>query len=430
VFGTASDNDLVTLALTEWLGAKGLKEHASDVIPTDDTPITPLDQPAPSKGAEPYSRRRELLGPPYEDQQVQLRQGPTPFIDVWFATNRALDEHNLADGYFGNSDRYVTDLDHATYGRCRIRILPADPVGLPPTPWWRRWPRRLVARLLGRATGPYDAYLDIVEPRHTYNNPGEFWRDICQALDRRGGRPADRQTLVHLHGFNTTFDGAIKNTAKLARDLTVPRVHVCFSWPSKAGGLLSYPTDEGRIRKSEQVVERFLEQLRAETGDHASNVIAHSMGNRALIRALKEFALPVAYAGHARMDFNQVILAAPDVPVDAFRHQVSYFHWVVTRTTLYISGRDRALKASSMFHGGRPQAGSPPPTVLPPEDHVDTIDVTNVDLSEFGHTAYRDSRPVIADEDSLIRANTPPDDRIGLDPAVDDDGRRYWVMRR
>jgi esterase/lipase superfamily enzyme len=123
--------------------------------------------------------------------------------------------------------------------------------------------------------------------------------------------------------------------------------------------------------------------------------------------------------------FSQVVFAAPDVDADVFKDLVTAYTTVSRRRTLYISDRDKALALSTWLREF-PRAGYAPP--IPVYDHVDTVHVSNVDVSLLGHGYIARARDVLNDLHTLIKYDTPPQDRMGLKPAVLRSGERYWVI--
>ena len=92
--------------------------------------------------------------------------------------------------------------------------------------------------------------------------------------------------MVYLHGYNTTFHEAAIRAAQIGFDLKIPGEMAFFSWPSR-GTLDGYTADEASIEASEGAITDFLVRLAAESGADVVHVIAHSMGNRGLLRALQ-----------------------------------------------------------------------------------------------------------------------------------------------
>ena len=67
----------------------------------------------------------------------------------------------------------------------------------------------------------------------------------------------------------------------------------------------------------------------------------------------------------------------------------------------------------------------PPTLVLP---GIDTINVTNVDLTMLGHGYIAEARDVLTDMHALITRGAPPDERFGLREAKNEEGARYWLI--
>jgi hypothetical protein len=67
----------------------------------------------------------------------------------------------------------------------------------------------------------------------------------------------------------------------------------------------------------------------------------------------------------------------------------------------------------------------PPTLVLP---GIDTINVTDVDLTMLGHGYIADARAVLTDMHALITRGAPPDQCFGLRPTATDTGERFWLI--
>ena len=176
----------------------------------------------------------------------------------------------------------------------------------------------------------------------------------------RAGAP--RQVLVFIHGYNTTFDEAVRKTAQLAGDLELVGcagaargVAIAYSWPAQ-GTLLSYLADEENAEWTQQRLEPFLQALARVCRQEGAelNLVAHSMGARALVRALAELANACKTTGKLA---DHVILLAPDIGKGLFDQYVERFLPAVGHLTLYVSARDKALSLSSLLHGGHERLG-------------------------------------------------------------------------
>lgn len=232
-----------------------------------------------------------------------------------------------------------------------------------------------------------------------------------------------REILVFVHGFNVSFEDAARRTAQMAHDLKLQGAPVFYSWPADKYFLLTYGKDEASVSWSAPHLKEFLLELVHETDARAINLVAHSMGNRALTTALREIDLQLR--DEARL-FNQVVLAAPDIDADDFRDNIApAIQRTAKQVTLYASSNDIALSASRLFHQN-PRAGDTSRgLVLVPGMH--TIDVSNIDGGPWGHSYYGASDPVLRDL-HLLLTSLPPERRTWLQPN-EVDGQVYWAFK-
>jgi esterase/lipase superfamily enzyme len=250
----------------------------------------------------------------------------------------------------------------------------------------------------------------------------EYWARIATSL--RQTPVLEREAVVFLHGYNVSFEQAALRAAQLGYDLGISGVTAFYSWPSK-GTLAGYPADEATIEASEAFITAFLIDMATRSGAAKVHVIAHSMGNRALLRAIERIASRAA--GLAGIPFSQIILAAADVDRDTFVRLSASYKSVAQRTTMYVCARDRAVEASHWLHDF-PRAGLVPPVLVVPG--IDTINVSNVDLTLLGHGYVAEARDVLQDMHRLIREDSPPDRRFGLRKVMTPQGKTYWIVGR
>src|SRR5581483_4228092 len=103
------------------------------------------------------------------------------------------------------------------------------------------------------------------------------------------GESENRQALVFIHGYNVTFNDAVRRTAQIAYDLAFDVTPILYSWPSQ-GKLHGYPADENTIEWTVPQLTVFLTELAQAAGATTIHLVAHSMGNRALVKALERLA--------------------------------------------------------------------------------------------------------------------------------------------
>jgi esterase/lipase superfamily enzyme len=234
-----------------------------------------------------------------------------------------------------------------------------------------------------------------------------------------------KNLLVFVHGFNVSFQDAARRTAQMAYDLGFNGVSVFFSWPSQ-DQTLNYTVDEQSIIDSEPHLEQFLRDvLKQSDADHIY-LIAHSMGNRGLTRAL--MALAVTDPEEVKR-IKEVILAAPDIGTVEFTEQiVPGLRKLGAPITLYASSNDRALALSEKLHGGA-RAGESGDHLIVVEG-IETIDASNTDTDLVGHSYYGDRRSVLADMWYLINGDMPASKRCCLQGQPSQAAAKYWVFMK
>ncbi|WP_162237471.1 alpha/beta hydrolase [Sphingobium sp. Leaf26] len=249
----------------------------------------------------------------------------------------------------------------------------------------------------------------------------QFWSLL--ASETASLDAGDRQGLVFLHGYNTKFEDAARRTAQLKVDLAHKGPAGFFSWPSLGFGA-GYTGDEAAIEGSEPAIRSFLIDFAERSGASAVHIIAHSMGNRGLLRAMDAIANAAASAAPVR--FGQVFLAAPDVDAQLFRNLAAAYGRLSTRATLYVTNNDKAIGLSRRLHHFARAGLAPPIAVVP---GVDTIDASHVNLGLLGHSYAAEMRPVLADMHRLIQGDAAPDNRFGLRKALGG-AAEYWEFVR
>jgi esterase/lipase superfamily enzyme len=338
------------------------------------------------------------LGP---NNEYSLASG-RPLYRVWFGTNRSLVDPTRPDQGFSNERS-----QSLIYGTCIVYVPQSHVFGSDGSSWIWRTLRRTDDRLKLESIQTLDE--------------GNFMSFVRSQLGRRP--PTKRQILVYIHGFRTTFAQAAIRAAQIGYDLKVEGITAFFSWPSR-GAIERYPADEATIEASEPFFEQFLTNLIATSGAEDVSVIAHSMGNRGLLRIGHSLA---RLAQTHKFRLGQVFLAAPDVDADTFKRLAATYTHFSKRTTLYVSSKDKALQLSEIVHGAARAGYFPPITIM---SGIDTIKVTNVDLSVLGHSYFAEAGAVLYDMHSLLTNNTPPGERLRLEPRRTLLLQRYWELAR
>jgi esterase/lipase superfamily enzyme/GNAT superfamily N-acetyltransferase len=368
-----------------------------------------IEAPEPVLPTRPSATRNTLLFHRYRSEPQAssfgndtLKEQPPRVYRVWFGTNRKLkDVTRPSDGYSNERDNSI----HLGY--CDVVVPKTHRFGSTGTPWWNRLLLSTDDRLWvkGRVTVSADVY----------------WQHLRSAFIRLKMERPD--CLIYIHGYNVTFDAAAIRAAQIGFDLKIP-ITAFFSWASR-GTPLGYSADEATIEFSESHIAQFLSDFVANTNAERIHILAHSMGNRGLVRALHTIIQQLPWSDGRRI--SQIILAAPDIDAGVFRQLSSVYGPVALRTTLYASPQDRAIALSQMLHTYHRAGLSPPVTVVP---SIDTIVVPGFDVFNLlGHSYYAEAESILYDIFDLIQRNASPADRLRL-AQKDVAGQIYWELGR
>lgn len=243
-----------------------------------------------------------------------------------------------------------------------------------------------------------------------------FYRDVYATL--MGSQK--RKLFIFVHGYNVAFDDAIKRAAQIAYDLKFAGAPMLYSWPSK-GEVGAYSADEASAERTAVHLEKFIADAAAKTGAQEIYLIAHSMGNRPVSFALNSLAKQ-----HIGLDakIKEIFLAAPDIDAATFREAIAPgLRSFGSRITVYMSDKDKALRASDGLHRG-PRLGQTSGYVA--IDGIDMIDATPVDTDFLSHSYFAQKPALLSDMYNVIEKNTPPGERAGLRQLMQQQKALYW----
>jgi esterase/lipase superfamily enzyme len=179
------------------------------------------------------------------------------------------------------------------------------------------------------------------------------------------------KALVFVHGYNSRFDDAVFRFAQIIHDTDARVAPVLFTWPSR-GQVLAYTYDRESVNYSRDALEGLLNALVANPAVSEVSVLAHSMGNWAIMETLRQMAIR---NGRVPPKIRDVMLAAPDVDLDVFRTQMNAIGRNRPRMTLFVSQDDRALQVSRRIWGDVPRLGAIDPTLEPAKTLLEGVDV-------------------------------------------------------
>src|SRR5277367_3606223 len=101
----------------------------------------------------------------------------------------------------------------------------------------------------------------------------EFRGELASHISGRIG--VNRDILVFVHGFNTSFEEVRMRAAQIAADSRFGGVPILFTWPSK-NELFGYEADKDSAMASRDALEELLERVAATPGVGKVHILAHS----------------------------------------------------------------------------------------------------------------------------------------------------------
>jgi esterase/lipase superfamily enzyme len=345
--------------------------------------------------------RRPAMAAPAPPPPPTPAPPTTAQVPVFFATDRARSTPAEAIGF---GDTPAPAGSPLTLGKCVVSVPVKRHVAGElerPTWWtldWRDWSE--------------DPERHFVIIRRGTLGEQAFW---AEAQEQANHVP-DGEALLFIHGYNVSFDDAVLRTAQLAWDLSFKGAPIAYSWPSD-GHALAYVADKEANEGTVPLLRDFLVSLHTRLRAKRIHIIAHSMGNRALVQALSQISRE-HLAGEGTL-FQNIVLAAPDVDRRVFLELAPAFRSEAARVTLYASDADKALAAAQTLQRF-PRAGDANPLLA--VAGIDTIDASIINTDFWNHSYFTDAR-LLNDIRALMKDfNTPlprfPIQRIGAgDPA-------------
>ncbi len=295
---------------------------------------------------------------------------------IYFATNRKRTASTSA------KEAYSSHRGELQWGMCQVSIPYKHKPGEMESPKWYQWSEDPKQHII------------LMDPLEQLSEANWMTR-IRQKL----AGASSSEILVFVHGYNVTFENAVRRTAQLSYDLNFPGAAVCFSWP--AGNSMVYTTDWTNAEWSLPHCLHVLKQLALFSRAEKIHIVAHSMGSRVVTFSLKELLRELPVLDNQPL-FNQVVLAAPDLDAEIFRTQIApAIQKASRRLTIYASEQDLALKLSQGLNGGT-RLGTATPVSLTTTgfEWIECIDATAMSqepMMTLQHAYYGDSPRMISD---------------------------------
>jgi esterase/lipase superfamily enzyme len=160
--------------------------------------------------------------------------------------------------------------------------------------------------------------------------------------------------LVDVHGYNTTFETAALDAARLSDGIKFVGDTMVFSWPSRAS-LLDYGYDRESAMWSRDALQQVLDGLIASPVVGHVHIVAHSIGTMLTMEALRQ--LYAQLGEEAANRIGAVVFASPDIDMDGFSSSVKRIGPLAPKITVVTATNDRALAVSRWMAGGITRVG-------------------------------------------------------------------------
>ena len=210
-------------------------------------------------------------------------------VDLAFVTNRKLVTNS------DSSEYYSTEHGELSAGRCKVGFEDGDRRG----------------EVLRVDPAPFD--------------------DVLPNAD-------EGRIVIYVHGYGESFARNCRRGALLKHRLNLGDRLLLFSWP--ASNYLTYAEDIVDLRNSLDDLNALLDAVLENVEKEQVVLMAHSLGSRGLVDALK-----------ARDDdgrqFSEAVFVAPDIRRDVFLENVGMLQRKFSEITVYMSDNDRVLWLSA-----------------------------------------------------------------------------------
>ncbi|MBF0297925.1 MAG: alpha/beta hydrolase [Oligoflexia bacterium] len=390
-------------------------------IPSINPPITPTTVPSAKKVVRSFGSeqlRKEL------NYLIKHSYDETMALDIVYATNRKMLNNpsacnNNSFGVESNNSNNNNNNNNSSlaYGICRINVPKFHRVGN--------------FEITDNPRDNSHQYFKVVKQNSLTESLFQLYLNQSQQQ-----RPTD--ILIFVHGFNVKFEEAIIRTAQIAYDLKFQGPIVLFSWPAGAAeGMFesaminkTYENNRNNVISSIPQFTHLLKLL-SKLGITV-HLMVHSMGHQIVIPALAQtvnnleseeaafittntitntitntttntITNTFPYTQNSRWNkkfIGELILNAPDIPVNDFEQYLPALKQITGRITVYCSYNDNAIAVSEIYNKNRRMGG------CGKLEGVDSINVGEIDapalgIAGLGHGLYS-SRSILTDIFQLL----------------------------
>jgi esterase/lipase superfamily enzyme len=237
-----------------------------------------------------------------------------------------------------------------------------------------------------------------------------FFAELASHISGRIG--SNRDVLLYVHGFNTSYDEARFRLAQIADDGRFGGVAALYTWPA-AGSLFDYGVAKESATIARDALSKLIHRLSEVPDVGRVHILAHSMGAWLAMEALRENAISGSPDLNGKL--GDVMLAAPDIDLKVFRQQLARLD--PSHVFVLVASNDRALSLSRTLAGDRQRLGALDPNNPSDRAALDELGVKAYDLSGestglIGHGTYADAPQAVRTIGAQITEQRPQDANV------------------
>ncbi|MGH6853549.1 MAG: alpha/beta hydrolase, partial [Methylocella sp.] len=237
-----------------------------------------------------------------------------------------------------------------------------------------------------------------------------FFTELASHISGRIG--SNRDVLLYVHGFDTSYDEARFRLAQIVDDGRFGGVAVLYTWPA-AGSLLDYGAAKESATVARDALSKLLRRLSELPDVGRVHILAHSMGAWLAMEALRENAISGSPDLNGKL--GDVMLAAPDIDLNVFRQQLARLD--PSHVFILVASNDRALSLSRTLAGDRQRVGALDPNNPSDRAALEELGVKAYDLSRestglIGHGTFADAPQAVRTIGAQITEPRPQDANV------------------
>ena len=193
--------------------------------------------------------------------------------------------------------------------------------------------------------------------------------------------------VIYIHGYGESFERNCRRGALLKDRLQLGDRLLLFSWP--ASNYLTYGSDIDDLAQSVVQLNELLTMVLQVVDSDRVVLMAHSLGSRGLIDALKR-------RDDGEGKFRAAVFVAPDIRRDVFMENVSMLQDKVSDITVYMSDNDRVLWISATVNAsGRLGLAKEFDIDI---DRIGVVDITPTGTNDISGHMYHMFNPAVVED--------------------------------